>query len=387
MEQKPKRIRIRTPRTTMKDLNFDVLRDTFGHFNVEDLIVMADVCTTFRQVARKEFSSRHKTVILRAKVMESVFEVDGVKKMRRGKNFEVNRFRNLFVARSHWISVLRIFGDSITSLAVAYEQFDEHPPVLKAIVEYCSESLVHLTLCKAKLTNEMILEWRPLLSRLQRLILSYCDFNSGAEADGSLMLIFCVKLQWLEIAGEMSFDRPVALPQLKCLNLYDSHLTKTDVERLIVLNPKLVHLSLPSSTLDFELISTRAPNIEYLMLRWDGIHTPDWKNFNNLESLSIIGPVTVTTLLESIAAAAIPLRKLQLMQVRVTNECIAQLSKLVNLKSLHLMFTPNNLGSSEVLSIVRNSPDLILTLHGSNNPLIVLNPEILQMNRIKIKPF
>lgn len=283
----------------MSDVNDYVPRETFSHLDVEDLIVMADVCSTFQRVARKEFTSRYKKVNLRAEVSENTIEIVGGKSVRRGKkgNFSV-WFRYLTVARSHWISVLRNFGSVITSLGVGSireEYFERHLPPLQEIVKYCSKSLLELQLCKAEWTNEMILVWQPLLSRLRRFELRCCNFNSGA--DTSQLLSFCIELESLKVdrfsmffsVRPMSLDRPVALPKLRSIHLYDSYLNNDDVERLIVLNPQLEAIELPSNTFDYGMIGTYVPDLKLMQLRWNRDVTSDWKKFRNLRSLYING--------------------------------------------------------------------------------------------------
>lgn len=273
MEQSSEKIWSRVPpQTTMNELNDDVLRETFGHLNVDDLVIMADVCSTFRRVAQKEFSSRQKRVSLCSDVMVTA-NLEEDKRIGRIVKAKCNVKRGtLYVARPHWISVLRNFGNAITYLD-NFVNIENHPqrPPLKAIVEYCSESLLGLYLYKTKWTNETISEWQPLLFRLRELTLHSYDF----ESDASRLLSFCVNLESLTITrfslffsvGRMSFDRPVVLPQLRSLNLYCSYLTNTDVEHLIVLNPQLKEIKLPTH---FGLQKWSAHILYWIFRLWKG---------------------------------------------------------------------------------------------------------------------
>lgn len=118
MAQPTGRIDIPTPQTTMYDLDDVVLRETFGHFTIEELTVMADVCSTYRRVAREEFASRH---------MEVVLFVSGV-------TIERNGISEMHVEYPHLISILRKFGRGIKS--VCMNDGTRHE-LLKSIAQYC----------------------------------------------------------------------------------------------------------------------------------------------------------------------------------------------------------------------------------------------------------
>lgn len=101
MPQEKKRIPIRAPQTTMYDLNDDVLRETFAHLKVKELNVMADVCSTFRRVAQQEFASRHRKV-----EYASFNKID-----------ECRIFNEVCIGDGYWVSFLQKFGNVTTSIS------------------------------------------------------------------------------------------------------------------------------------------------------------------------------------------------------------------------------------------------------------------------------
>lgn len=64
----------------------------------------------------------------------------------------------------------------MTSISIDYT------PVMELIIEYCEESLKELSLTEIDFTADIVLEMRPLLSRLQVLKLNDCTWPSESVA-------------------------------------------------------------------------------------------------------------------------------------------------------------------------------------------------------------
>lgn len=332
-------------------MNDDVLREAFDQFTNEELDVMADVCLLFRRIAQIEFASRYRKVYFTSITLP----VDET-----WPNTEsIVRKDILYVNHSQWTSFLRKFDDAIISLEFS-GPLSEYKLPLKAIAK-CG-SLVEVELCQANWTNELILEWQPLLSQLREFRLHYSNFMYGANA--SQMLSFCVELQTLSInrshayipLGQMLIDTPVVMPKLKILDLSRSELENDAVEHLISSNPQLEEIRLPSTALRYGLISTHVPNIEKLEFSWNGEDIEDWSKLKNLKSLGIWKSGRVASLLKAIAAADIPLETLSVYEFEHCPEFNESISTFKSLKKLHLSFL--DLNSTDVLEIVRNLPNL-----------------------------
>lgn len=220
--------------TTIYDLNDDVLRETFEYLNIEQLYIMSDVCTRFRRVAREEFASRGKIVTLTDS--EIIREMD------------INS-QLVYLGYPYWVPFIRRFGDVITSIH-SFSRRRAPMPFLKAIAEYCSQSLLELELNTTVWTQELILEWQPILAGLRKFELIVCEFDSNADA--SRLLSFCVELRSLTIAGidHTFFGSPVDLPQLNSLELHGITGTNRMISNLQPSLARIKNLTLWDSTFE-----------------------------------------------------------------------------------------------------------------------------------------
>lgn len=372
MAQPTKRICIRAPQTIISDLNDDVLCEVLGHMDIEHMIVMADVCSTFRRIVRQVFSRRYKSVefVDTVKMRSAWF---GHIERSQMLTFLQTQCKQAVVARSHWIPLLQKFGNLIQSID-ATKSARQTP--LKAIAQYCGESLKGILLKKSEITNDMILDWRPLLSGLRTLSLNECEFSS--DSDLSQMLWFCVELDWLSLRcmSPKTIEAPVALPKLMTLKWwgYANPGTNVAMEQLIALNPQLKEISYSPLTRGMiRLIGKFVPNIEKLDFTYDGREIEDWGEFKNLKWVRIKGVEfydhqdTRAFPLKARAGVVIPVEELILDNISSTGICTEVIAKLKHLRKLSLNDHNKTWKLPQVLAVVRDLPRLgQLNLPGHN---------------------
>lgn len=375
MDQSVERVCIMASETTIHDVCDDMLREIFAHFDLKDLEVMVDVCSTFRKIAQTELASRFKKVRLvsSAKYTLQVGHVCGV------ADGTVN------VGSSYYMSFFRKFGNGVHTL----NAYPQDAPI-KAIAKYCRESLRDVYFGRVKWTNKLVLRYQPILSQLR--VLHWDIYSVKSEETLHKMISSCQQLKSLTIenAYKIEFRSPVALPQLKKLKLSLSDLDTVAVKCLIMLNPQLEEITLPcapSSICEMiDLVSTYVPNVEKLKFGDSGKIIVDWRKFKNLKFLDMgLNSMQVIPILKSVAAAAISLERLCIATYghthgsgsAQTTEFIEAISIFKRLKGLYLTAYPRYT-LHNVLTIVRNLPDLIELFMRDNNAFIAGIPEIIK---------
>lgn len=338
--------------TTTLDLNDDVLRETFRHLNASDLCAVADVCSAFKRNAQAEFSLRFTGLHFNAQVLIKDYDTDGDYKF----NTATLQIRQL-------APMLRNFGSSLNAIHICSPHVRWSHQITKLVAKYSGESLNCLYFNRIHFTRDAINELRPVLSRLERLKLDFCSWNSRFVA--SEMFSFCSELHTLSLAGAVSLDTPVALPELKSLVFdYYRHDSDEDLIRFLSVNPQLKAISIECHVIYGEILPIIAkctPQVEKLKFTpVSGFMRDFVGNAEHLKRLTALKSLEIKCSSFSLGLVlGESLESLDLERFRADREFVTELSKWKQLTRLGQVYCSyQDMKLSDILMIVRNLSEL-----------------------------
>lgn len=355
--------------TSIHDLNDHVLQKTFGHLDQYDLSDVAGVCSTFQRNAQAVFGLRYKTI-------DYIFQfhrTDCDCMYHRDDMYRLN-------------SALRNFGSLINSLVICLTDtpHNRSAEVMELMNRYCGANLKEFYLMHGRFTSELILTMQSLLSQIQRLYLYECRWESPSWTDITKMFSFCSELELLWIKSARNFhEEPfdfqirVTIPKLKSYSIEDCKgIKKKSIEKFLKMNTflekiqiigcqKITNRILPS-------IVKHQPQLKSISF----MYTPSTSDFvenakclRNLSALTSLqldcNFLAISSLLNELSAARIPLEMLALSQFTSNEEFVTGFSGLKKLKKL-VMIGANKMKMPEITEIILNLSELntlTLALH------------------------
>lgn len=355
-------------------LNDDCLLEIFKLLDLSDLCAVADVCSRFRQIAKKSFRcTREKSLNLRC-------DIDSIDNSAKSCLLKVARvLRNL----GEFINEL---NDDRMSLChnrnwnrMSRELYRSR--IIKLVIRYCSGTITGLMLNDIEIANELVPAMQPLFRRLRKLTLGLCRI--GQEFLNKLPL-------WLPNLREFDFELFVAhsdlvartqldfsclhhrfenLMKLTLRNVHD--VTNENIEAMLQSNPQLKAIRLyECEKVDREIlraVAFNAPNVEFLLCDLDlDLDIADAGHFSrmaNLKSLTLMFEWRCRQNVQHMAAAihAMATANIQLEHLRLlffdcrqfADPLINSILELKNLKSLYLREVPEGLNISHIHSLCK----------------------------------
>lgn len=362
--------------TTFMDLSDDCLREVFAHLNESDLCSVADVCNLFRENAVR--SARLK-----------------FKKLKLFPNAPVKNY-----------SKLRIFGASIEWLSFRGWSASESRRLIEIVSQCCVGKLVKLELNNIVVTNEVAFVMRPLLGRVQEVILEKLRFREILPKNLPLWSPELLDLKCWQCDGEtMRFiGIRQKLPKMESISIIgDEHLENSDFTEFLKQNPQLKKLELHHcNNLDNSIFQTIAKHVPYIERM--GFNASECffttnekrKNIKYFGELSALKTLTfqlpedylyLTSIVHEIASANIALEFLALSgfidmypDTIGYEHFIGDITKFKNLKSLVLRDILD-IRASQLIHIVKHLKELSLINLGLVNVPMMTQNDLLQLIR------
>lgn len=321
-----------TPNTKIiLDLNYDCLLDVFYYLELDELAVVADVCTRFKQIAVDSAHSKTKS-------KELYLRPDSTK-----------------------YSILRNFGASFKYVTVnavpsfGKETTEYQKRLIELLCLYCVGETIKLRLCGFDITDEISTLMVPLLGRVHKLILIYCKMG---KVFMNHLPLWSPEMRDLTVNAYNSYVDPNhESPQLnqlrqKCPKLEFMELLgvkNADIEEFLKQNSQLreIRWSFGGNHSDsiLQLIAKYVPEIERIefgtKMETNTINTKYFGQLRELKSLSLEvnnDRSYVPLAVHELGSANIALECLKLYSFDSSQVFIEGISKLHRLKTLNLRF-------------------------------------------------
>lgn len=307
--------------TNLLQLNDDCLFEIFTNLEMSQLLVMGDTCTRLRTAVRTHYKN---TLPSCKYVFRGLGDVQIIKAFRMfGENFEKVDSKEFGIAETAYKSE---------------EMF------IEVLSRFCSDNLTELKLYRFNINNDdVIAKIKHLFPNLTSFQLECCYFPDGIVMD--VLPVQCPKLKRLtldcaaigcsEDSSIRSFTLNQNFPHLKEFTL--GYADIVDICAFLKMNSQLtIYKNNNCDTRDFKYIVELLPNIESLNLSLiDNAHFENIDRLKKLNSLSIILIVPHRrVILRNLTS--ISLQHLYLSHFNNLNHATADISQLINLKTLKL---------------------------------------------------
>lgn len=420
-----------TSDTIISDMNDDCLLEVFQYLELIDLLAAADVSSRFRQIAQRQFALpkfKNDFLCIRCSPSNHYLDSDNLRHEIYLGTKQKDDFKKrkvickdcsldclvLYVSK-----FLRIFGASVKSIKLfKYPKIEEdtfNSPedkykkiILDLVSRYCSGTLTELEIYHCDLTGEIEVIIRPLLARLQKLLINGCEYS---KLFGKMLSPWTPELRALHlsykpahrISHEMQLDDILrqSFPKLTRISFDSINGEKSyDIEEFLRMNPQLKHIGMVDcSSIHrsiIQSIATHVPHIETLeidrIFGWSDTHLRYCGRLNGLSTLKLcaddqfntvlIDQTFMTSILYEIHVAKIALQHLYVsrignQQFERTEQLVDAISKLRILKTLWLIRV-NALKMSDIFRICEQLKEL-LVLKLLSNKIFISADDLLQM--------
>lgn len=362
-------------------LNDDCLRNVLQRLNLTDLCKAADVCVRFNQAAKYIFRTNYSADLT------TNYSAD----------FNTFNFANyatniLNLKLSDIETLLRNFGPAIESLEIdknllGIGTFDRATDVICMISKYC-RNVKNMTISNVNL-NQEFKRLQPIFAQLEHFRMNeeeYDCFEKLQEMDATMayLLSVCDNLKTLHLErNECEIQNPLKCIVQKFPSLQEARIdfyssVHDDIlKKFFELNPTLKRLEMYLT--DEEVRPTR-------LFRWIGQHLVhlteldiygkfdndlensvieqrqnDYQCLGRLSKLKVLKlnlcSLSVTPLIESLAANSIPIEHLEIVDGFFDNESIKNISKLKKIKILRLSYS-NNMTDDYLIELAKELPQL-----------------------------
>lgn len=347
MASSPKR-KCNRSTTVIGDLNIDVLRDTFAYLNEPDLCAVADSCSTFREVAQAEFSTRYSRQRFKIDVSYS------------GKDkFHPRQMPSLF----------RNFGPAMKSFGIILDRaipVRQTLDLMTLINRYCHATMMDLAFENVPLTAGANVILQPLLSRLVTLKLKSCWYESVSATE---MLSFCTELQSFSVDSMDDFPFIEAKPKLESLSVTSVRHRNEKILDFLKANRQLKEMKIDRCVVPNDFIQSIVqfvPGIEKISYTRNSYGGADrfianakyFKQLSALKSLEVdCEHQSFSPVMQELVAARIALKCLKLKYFKSDLSLVNAMAEMTGLEELELV-DGEGMEISEVLLIIRQLTEL-----------------------------
>lgn len=416
--------------TTLSDLNDDCLLELFKYLDLSDLCAVADVCSRFRQNSTIAYvHSKYKRFHLPASIhrdgdsqqqilskFSKVLHLFGrsmnafvadikIFKCNCGKKLRPNYSQNFFEMLIHYCRAIfngfKFTEKTESSVCNCDEESRTkyQRKVVELLVQHCSGTLKKVLFYKEfNLTDETILEMRPLLEGLQEFA-----YVGASELLLKMLPLWSPELRELklfsvpELNSKENYWRFNGLKNLASIHFRGIHdLNNDDVEEILKSNPQLERIRIHNcANVDYcsilQVIAKHAPEVKSLTILntvfYTGelydLNTEFFGGFKNLEALWLnfgLGVSNLELVIWEITSANSTLKHLNIECFGVTNPELF-VGGILNLKELKVLELTDVIGltATDICSICRYSSEVRLKvdviLNGENLMQLIENAE------------
>lgn len=334
------------PSHILNALNEDVLHKIFLYLiDMKDLVNAAQVCVRFNKYATEVFTKKYKDLELPGELNAA----------------EVN-------------DLLKHFGPMIRSLEVdknvLHYRLISVNDFASAVSEHCT-ALKDLQLVNFKIERELDEKIRPLFTKLEMLKLTLCELKD----DGKHLMSACVNLKTLVLCNcdlykgksiDQQFDK------LEEARIIGSNKLRNTVIFFIKRNPQLIKLMVNNTQLElsklFQAVGTRLPNLIELDINYFHDTADRTELANHISVLSRLtllkvlklnfGSLPVAALVSRLAADNVPIEHLKIINGKINDDAINNISKLINIKVLEIVNIKDELTDQHLVQLAKVLPEL-----------------------------